>query len=286
MKQIIYIHEDNKDITISKFPDGQQQVTLNNPQHFNKSSDLLIKSRLTSFQDLELICCTVASLRSKGVKSIHLYIPYVLGGRSDRTFVDGGNNYLKQVICPIINSLNLETVVVLDPHSDILEACINNFQKIDNSDLIRLMIHDLDREFPGDLYSNLVLVSPDAGASKKVFKVAENLAFTGDVITCSKNRDVNGKLTKTVVPIKQGETKDVVIIDDICDGGATFINIAKALDEAGHQGKKYLVVTHGIFSKGTTELGHHFETIYTTNSYKDFTQLELLKIKFINTYGV
>ena len=29
----------------------------------------------------------------------------------------------------IINSLNFESVTVLDPHSDVLEACLNNFKQ-------------------------------------------------------------------------------------------------------------------------------------------------------------
>lgn len=198
---------------------------------------------------------------------IHLYTPYFIGSRSDRQFEEGGNNYVKQVIAPVINSLEFKTVTVMDPHSDVLEACINNFRKLSNISLLHYVIHDLDREFPGDLFSNIILVSPDAGASKKIFKLAEQVAFTGDIITCSKSRDEKGKLSHVVVPIQLNETKDIIIIDDICDGGATFESVAGALNDAGHTGKKYLMVTHGIFSKGFKSLSHYFDGIYTTNSY-------------------
>lgn len=66
------------------------------------------------------------------------------------------------------------------------------------------------------------------------------------------------------------------ILDDICDGGRTFIEIAKAikmkqsLSSAVHpenHGKIYLVVTHGIFSAGLKPLNEYFDGIYTTNSY-------------------
>jgi len=72
--------------------------------------------------------------------------------------------------------------------------------------------------------------------------------------------------------------KDVFIIDDICDGGRTFIEIAKAVDEVRklsssvkreHYGKNYLIVTHGIFSAGFDFLVQHFDGIYCTNSVKD-----------------
>jgi ribose-phosphate pyrophosphokinase len=64
-------------------------------------------------------------------------------------------------------------------------------------------------------------------------------------------------------------------VDDICDGGRTFIEISKALD--GYQGELYLFVTHGIFSKGFEELFKHFTKIYTTNSIKDIEQSDKLK---------
>lgn len=67
-----------------------------------------------------------------GVKRIHLFVPYILGARSDRQFEEGGNNYVKQVIAPIINMLGFETVIATDPHSNVLEACINNFKKLSN----------------------------------------------------------------------------------------------------------------------------------------------------------
>lgn len=148
---------------VSKFPDGQQQVKINT--FFIKSIKLLtvdtvvnnlfaenfpvwnipvqIKSRLNNFKDLELICCAAASLKELGVKEIHLYIPYFLGSRSDRKFEDGSNNYLKTVICPIINSLGLSTVTVLDPHSDVLEALITNFKKQDNVELVKFALKDI-----------------------------------------------------------------------------------------------------------------------------------------------
>jgi len=44
-----------------------------------------------------------------------------------------------------------------------------------------------------------------------------------------------------------------MIVDDICDGGATFILLAKELYAAGAK-EVNLFVTHGIFSKGLIPL--------------------------------
>jgi ribose-phosphate pyrophosphokinase len=43
--------------------------------------------------------------------------------------------------------------------------------------------------------------------------------------------------------------KTVLIIDDICDGGKTFLELGKKLKELGAK-SVLLHVTHGIFSKG------------------------------------
>jgi ribose-phosphate pyrophosphokinase len=63
--------------------------------------------------------------------------------------------------------------------------------------------------------------------------------------------------------------KEIVIIDDICDGGRTFIEIAKILKEEKKDIKISLIVTHGIFSAGLKELYEYFDMIVTTNSVID-----------------
>lgn len=294
MKTLNLTNIESSDIKfeVSRFPDGQKQVKIIKPidifhtDSFNIKYPIQIKARLNNFKDLELIICATKSLRELGVKYIHLYTPYFLGSRSDRKFEEGSNNYLKDVICPIINSLGVNSVTVMDPHSDVLEACLNNFKKVDNREVVRGAIPSFFTNEKGNVYeyfnTNCVLISPDAGANKKVFKVAEQINYTGDIITCSKSRDVNGKLTRTVVPLVESDSsgysmqyigncdeKDFIIIDDICDGGATFINIAKELKHQEIKGKIYLIITHGIFSKGFKELNKYFDGIYCTNSYRD-----------------
>lgn len=282
---------------ISNFPDGQRNITLEKFRYehvihsslalYNKES-VQIKSRLNNWLDLELITCAVASLRELGVEEIHLYTPYIIGARSDRRFEIGGNNYLKDVICPIINSLNFKTVTCIDPHSDVLEACIKGFRKESNLELCHFAFKNIygSGQVGPFTDSNFILVSPDAGASKKIYKITEEIGYDKDIITCSKDRDENGKLTKCVVSVLPlTHDKDYIIIDDICDGGNTFINIAKALKEKNHYGKLYLIVTHGIFSKGVIELNRYFDGIYTTNSYSDITpNIINEKVKQINIF--
>ena len=295
---------------ISRFPDGQQQVQIQEKEiRFSERSHVEIRARLNNFLDLELIICATKSLRNLGVENIHLYVPYFLGSRSDRKFEDGGNNYLKDVICPIINNLHFKSVTVMDPHSDSLECCLWNYKKLDNSELVQSAIQNIwDSNVASGYYkvaisggrikNYTVLVAPDAGASKKIEKLAESINYKGDIIVCSKNRDTKGRLTQTHVPIvDDGTPKDFIIVDDICDGGRTFINIAEKIDEYfasedfdGYKPKKYLVVTHGIFSQGFSELKKYFDAIYCTNSYSE--PIDRMKVGdvldkgFLNSFNV
>lgn len=275
---------------ISRFPDGQQSLKLvedgYNTFHSlkNNRSGITIYSRLNTFSDLEIIICATQALKEVGVKNIRLYIPYCIGGRSDRKFAEGGFNYIKNVISPIINLQKYEEVSIMDPHSDVLEACINNFYKIDNTKLMNFVIKDyfLMKNKTKVDFSNVLFVSPDAGALKKVYSLAEVFGYKNRVIIGSKRRDTQtGKIIGSSVDLSPNDAdKDLFIIDDLCDGGRTFIELAKAIDDVRklsssvqpqHYGKNYLIVTHGIFSGGFDLLAEHFDGIYCTNSVKDIT---------------
>jgi ribose-phosphate pyrophosphokinase len=236
-----------------------------------------IKSRLNSFRDLELIICANQALLEMGAKYVTLYVPYFLGARSDRKFLTGSCNYLKTVICPIINSQNFTEVHVLDPHSDVLEACLNNYKKTSNHTLVSHAIVTSSSAAITfkEKCKQVTLVSPDAGALKKIYDVAEQFGIE-DIIVASKHRDIaTGRITHTDVPGLSREDslpKQFFIIDDICDGGRTFIELAKAIHVVRPKeifnDTITLVITHGIFSSGLKELNKLFDGIYTTNSIR------------------
>jgi ribose-phosphate pyrophosphokinase len=277
MKVLNLVYPEKSDIKfkISKFPDGQESITLDMiAADLPDKITVSIASRFNSFLDLELIIAANQALREFSyVENVKLNIPYFLGARSDRKFGDGTSNYLKTVICPIINAQKFSRVTVLDPHSDVLEACLDNYHKHNNYRLVKDALTAIDNK--NDAQERICLVSPDAGAYKKIFDVAKEFGIN-NIITANKVRDINtGQIVKTEVPTLEmhGDLK-YVIIDDICDGGRTFIELAKAIKEQRPNVKIYLVVTHGIFSSGYAQLGEYFEQIYCTNSIKDIGETE------------
>ena len=271
---------------ISHFPDGQHSFnliedednTFESLREYSQEHGITIKSRLNSFEDLEIILCATHALKNIGIKRIRLYIPYCLGGRSDRKFMKGSINYIKDVIAPIINLQGYEEVEIMDPHSDVLEACINNFSKIGTGELLNFVFRDYflskgHKTWKQENVDNILLVSPDAGALKKIYGVAQHIGYKSDVIVATKYRNpITGQIEKTDVPLNITDycDKDIFIIDDICDGGRTFIEVAKVIkSDKKYIGEIYLIVTHGIFSYGFEGLADYISGIYTTNSVKD-----------------
>lgn len=288
---LVYPEKSDLKYKIVRFSDSQIQFTFTDTEinrmkyagEFLRYDDVCIYSRM-SWEDVQVIIAAREALLELGCATVQLYVPYFLGARSDRKFEEGSVNYLKCVIGSIINELDFNCVQVMDPHSDVLEGVINNFDKIDNVELVKWALGDIydgSEQMPTELIGQepYVLVSPDAGALKKIYNVVEKIQFTGEIIVASKHRDIKtGKILSTEVPLHpQHALKDFVIIDDICDGGRTFIEISKKITETFPSAKIYLIVTHGIFSQGFTELFQRFSKIYTTNSVKDLPQNNFVK---------
>jgi ribose-phosphate pyrophosphokinase len=276
MLELNLVNLESSDIKykISKFPDGQQDVTITstNLDIVSSINEVLIKSRFNNFKDLELILCATKALRNMQINLIHLHTPYILGARSDRQFVEGGTSYLRDVVAPILNAQNYVTVSCIDAHSDVAAACINNLKVNDNSSFIKLALTK-----NGKNINEFILVSPDAGALKKIYNLGEKLEYSGEMLIASKHRDVKtGKILSTHVPLKSGEHmhNNFLIVDDICDGGRTFIEIAKAIQSVRPNAEISLAITHGVFSAGLLSLNQYFEHIYCTNSVSDLNIYE------------
>ncbi|WP_460217797.1 ribose-phosphate diphosphokinase [Psychroserpens sp. MEBiC05023] len=236
----------------------------------NVSESVTITIRIRSFNDLGLLLVAVDALRRLGVTSIMLFLPYMPGARQDRVMIPGEALSVK-VYANLINELNLESVIVFDPHSEVTPALLNNCKVIDNHNFIKQVVDDIK--------SKIILISPDGGALKKIYKVSEFLGGL-PVVECSKQRNIkNGKLEGFKVYEEDLNGRSCLIVDDICDGGGTFIGLAEAL-KTKNAGDLYLAVSHGIFSKGSVILKQHFTKIYTTDSFRTLDEdVEQIKLE-------
>lgn len=175
----------------------------------------------------------------------------------------------------MLNQAGFKKIKIFDPHSEVSTALIDRSYTVTNHSFVKDALDNYTSSYSGE---TICLVSPDAGALKKIHKLAQFLNID-NVVECMKERDVKtGALTnfKAMTDSLDGQT--CFIVDDICDGGGTFAGTAKMLKEKG-AGKVHLIVSHGIFSRGIT-IGY-IDQIYTTDSYK---QVEGVHCFPINRY--
>lgn len=249
------------------FSGGEPHIKI---QPFDTTQKVKVTHRVNSFNDFGLLLLTIDALRRMEVKEIEVFIPYFPAARQDRVMIPGEPLSVK-VYADILNSLNLSKVYVFDAHSEVTAAVLNQCQVISNHEYIQQVMEKIGNP--------VTLISPDGGALKKIYKASEYLGGI-EVVECSKSRDVKtGRIKGFKVYADDLQGKDCLIVDDICDGGQTFIGLAEELKNK-NAGKIYLAVSHGIFSKGLEQL-QIFEKIFTTNSFKDFDneKVEMIKIE-------
>lgn len=255
---------------VSSYPDGHKHIVSDKDLHGD--TELVVSIR--SFDDLFL----ASQAKLIHPELTHLRINYLLAGRCDRRFSPGEALDLK-IVCDYINSMGWESISILKPHSkktlELLQAGSYSTDLTDN--LIRSCRDHIFEQ--GDRIDTICHVSPDEGASKWIDQY--NLR---NLIQGQKKRDADGKVTgvdfgSQLLRPEIADCKNFVIIDDLCDGGATFIAIAKEIHLQAPQAKVYLVVTHAIFSKGLEPFEGHIEKIFCTNSFADFDHPRVMQYK-------
>ncbi len=133
-----------------------------------------------------------------------LFIPCLFGQRSDRRFQEHESFGLK-VITDFINSMNFSKVEIFDSHSDVSLALINNSVKISSKQRVEETVLEISR-LGVNTTKDLILVSPDAGAYKKVFKYAEDLSLP--LVAANKFRDLKGEVTLNILGDVKGKNAE------------------------------------------------------------------------------
>jgi ribose-phosphate pyrophosphokinase len=213
------------------------------------------------------------ALDNLGCRDVALTMNYVPNARADRIFTKGQSFSLK-VTCDIINSFGYTSVVISDPHSDVAPALLDNVDIRGQDYLFECNMHHIEEKV-------FTLVAPDIGAAKKTFDIAKRIGHE-DFIQAVKIRDVStGQIVKCDVQCDSLVGQTVVMADDIADGGASFIYLARKLREKGAK-KIILYVTHGIFSKGLAPLVGEIDQIICDNlieRYINKRDIELFNYK-------
>lgn len=200
-----------------------------------------------------------------------LYIPYVPNARQDRVKTNEDIFTLKY-FAEIINSLNFKKVYVLDPHSSVSEALINNIEVVTPRLLIQQALGNIKVD-------DILMFYPDEGAMKRYSGLVSKPYAFG----IKKRNWETGKIEGLDVAgaVDQIAGKDILIVDDICSRGGTFYHSAKKLKELGAN-KICLYVTHceNTILEGDLLTSGLIEKVYTTNSIftKEHEMIEVFEL--------
>lgn len=170
--------------------------------------------------------------------NLHLHMPYFPYARQDKTVANNAT-FAKRTFIKLLDTLNFTTISSLDVHSNAYEQHLDGFENHKPMDEIRRAIRNV---------GPTVLVFPDEGAEQRY----KEFGFSFHTISAMKTRDQQtGEITGLVLGDVIDKDDRVLIIDDICDGGRTFVELAKLMPQAKSIA---LYTTHGIYSKGLVPL--------------------------------
>lgn len=165
-----------------------------------------------------------------------LQMSYVPNARMDRVKTNDEIFTLKY-FCEFINWLNFDDVYILDPHSNVVSALLNNCWQDEIRGLVHYVIADIEKD-----NSEVVLYFPDAGAAKRYAELFPKYQYCYG----EKKRDwKTGKISG--LEIKNNgidlQDKTILMIDDIISYGGSLYYSAKTLKECG-TGEIYSYATH------------------------------------------
>lgn len=199
-----------------------------------------------------------------------IIMPYLPGARMDRGAPIGAKVYGSFVLDALVPN----QLITLDPHSP---AALDFFTDDEDDDsplhftettvfpVERIIRHEIQDGYSDSKPQPYVgVIAPDKGAHDRASRAARLMGVP--VYQAEKERDFEtSKLSNFHMVDELPAEGKLLIVDDICDGGGTFIGLAEATGLPKE--RLDLWVTHGIFSKGVHVLADHFGVVHTTDSY-------------------
>lgn len=258
LTQVLAVYQSGREILaspqtwgVNTFPDGQLQFKINKNCVVQEPVALICCLKTAEATDVCLQA--VYTFRQLGVLASTAIVWYY-GSRSDKDATD------QEFVCNVSQyigaklggtGLEVKTLKILDPHhvkGPGLWTARGPF--------------GVNPEDYG------LVVYPDESAEERY-----RYTSISDLpnLTCKKVRDQQtGQIVDYAVPpvLFRKEGPRMLVADDICDGGATFIKLAEKYRFKELEVKVDLCVTHGLFSNNAIERLHEagYDRLFTTNS--------------------
>lgn len=265
-----YLGGSQLDIDFGTFAAGERSVRIKGfvwPSPFNvdlkdkmpEGKDLVVYANVDSSDAImDLLLFTDAFNRlgrgtGYAVKKV-CHLPYIPYARQDRVMVPG-EPLAAELFGRILQLCAFDRIIVDDPHSDVSPSHIKNVSIFEQYELA------LDILGPG-FFDDAVIVAPDAGAIKKVTKLAKKVNHRHIGVGTKHRNLLTNEITDTTYSGPDVKGKRVIMVDDICDGGRTFIELGKVLRDQGAS-EVILYTTHGIYSYGADVFKDVIDEVYS-----------------------
>lgn len=260
-------------INVTRFPDRTSQVwKLDFSRGYNIQWDYEHDGEifhLAQLLDLAVQECEWA------MYGVDLFIPYFPYARQDKD-IDNQSTFALETLMSILNPffpcLNITTV---DVHSKKPYNLVDEYTNAFTPDCDRFIV-PFHNTYPKSLLNRLqgydILIFPDKGAKDRYSKLGGHAKkYSMHKVRNQQTGEITHMDFDDGIPKLDGY---VAVVDDICDGGRTFIGVADAIQGTQQNYECLdLIVTHGIFSNVELldELTRRYDEIITTDSlYQDF----------------
>ena len=252
-----------------RYPDGGIYAVITD------FSNPVITERINNYEDLFFVKSLKDVCDYNDIENVELNIPCLFQQQHDRRF-HTNESFELQLVADFINSCKFKKVRVYHPHSDVSGGALKKFLSIDNTKFITEVLKDIN--------TKPILLSTDGGSFKWINKMADVIEYDGEVYGASKSRDaVTHKLVQ-MIDCKDFGGRDVLVVDDLCVFGGTFVGLANMLRER-NVGRLYLAISRITVKNPNPELSNMYDKIYTTNSKFDAHEYTTLSNLVVYDYN-
>lgn len=228
-----------------QFPDGTQCLFNIDTNAFVNTSNVTIIWYYENDSEMATLLFLKKHIEENNdfaKNNIVLKMLYIPNARMDR--VKSKNEvFTLKYFCDFINYLNFRKVYVLDPHSDVSAALINNIEIIKPDTFIFKALYEIeDLGISSDYKNSTYIYFPDAGSMKRY----KDMFPENNIIYGEKDREWNtGKIIGLKIFNQHGERleateenkplkhKNILMVDDIISYGGTFAYSADKLKSLG-----------------------------------------------------
>ena len=157
-----------------------------------------------------------------------------------------------KLVANMFTKAGITRLIVMDLHASQIQGFFDI--PVDNIYSLKLVIDYVNKKIFNNIsidekQNKYIVVSPDAGATKRTLKFAKHMHLNTIIMHKQRNYEKENTVDNTMLigDTNNLENKTAIICDDICDSGGTLIKVIENLEKHGIK-NVIVIITHGIFS--------------------------------------